>query len=90
MLEVNQDYLDCGQIQAKGTLGPTLISPVGSLNLTIRGNSDQKTNVTVNFFGQFKLKARDSWDGRPIEHEDRCLSTGKIEKEILEYISKKN
>lgn len=86
MLEADNQYLDCGNIKAQGVLGGPVISRAGSLNLTVRRAGDDANRVNVNFFGEFDLQARDAWDGRRVDYEGRCVSTGRLEQEILDYI----
>jgi hypothetical protein len=85
-IEANDEYLDCGDIKATGTIGRPVVDKYGSLNVTVREINKNSTKVNVNFFGEFKLKANDAWDGRPIATNGRCISTGKLEKNILAYI----
>lgn len=86
LIEANDKYLDCGNIKATGTLGDPSIEKYGSLNVTVRETNNNTTKVNVNFFGEFKLKANDAWDGRLITTKGRCVSTGKLENSILSYI----
>ena len=86
LIEANDKYLDCGDINATGTLGSPVIDKYGSLNVTVRKASNNSTRVNVNFFGEFKLKANDAWDGRLVTTKGRCVSTGKLESSILTYI----
>jgi len=86
LIEANDEYLDCGNIEATGTLGSPVIDKYGSLNVTVRSIDDNTTKVNVNFFGEYKLEARDAWDGRRVTSKGRCVSTGKLEKSILAYI----
>lgn len=88
LLKANDTYLDCGKHEATGTLGPPKIESFGSLNVTIRALTSTETRVNVNFFGEFKLEARDAWDGRTIVGTGRCVSTGQLEREILNYIGR--
>ncbi|TLU67342.1 hypothetical protein FE810_03405 [Thalassotalea litorea] len=80
------NFLDCGDIRASGTLGDARINKLGSLNVTVRATHDEKTKVNVNFFGEFKLYANDGWDGRLITAEGICVSSGKLEQNILDFI----
>jgi len=86
MLEANDQYVDCGNIDVQGVLGDPDITRAGSLNVTVRRAGDRTTRVNVNFFGAFELRARDAWDGREVYREGRCISTGHLEQEILDYI----
>ncbi|WP_054031211.1 hypothetical protein [Desulfatitalea tepidiphila] len=83
----NEDFLDCGDIKASGTLGSPVISKYGLLNLTVREINGNSTKVNVNFFGEFEIEANDAWDGRLIITKGQCVSTGKLENSILTYIS---
>lgn len=87
LIEVEgEKYLDCGQINVSGAMSQD-IDMLGSLNVTVRIISDQKTKVNVNFFGEYRVKGRDAWDGRSFETDGVCVSTGSVEKSILNYIS---
>lgn len=88
LLKTNDSYLDCGKPEATGTLGAPKIDSLGSLNVTVRSLGTNETKVNVNFFGEYKLEARDAWDGRPVIASGRCISTGQIEREILNYIAR--
>ena len=88
LIEANDEYLDCGEIKVSGTLGRPIIDQYGSLNLTVRDINSESTKVNVNFFGEFKLKASDAWDGRLVTSNGRCVSTGVLEKSILTYIGR--
>jgi len=88
LLKANDAYLDCGKPEATGTLGPPKIVSFGSLNVTVRSLGANETKVNVNFFGEYKLEARDAWDGRLIVGSGRCVSTGQMEREILNYIGR--
>jgi hypothetical protein len=88
LIKANDEYLDCGHIEATGTLEEPTIEKLGSLNVTVREIGANTTKVNVNFFGEFKLTARDAWDGRPIRGEGRCVSTGELEKSILDYVGR--
>ena len=86
LIEANSRLLDCGDIQVSGTLGSNNIEKYGSLNVTVRERGDEKTRVNVNFFGEYKLQAKDAWDGRIVTNSGRCVSTGSLESSILNYI----
>lgn len=88
LLKSNEAYLDCGKIKANGVLGKARVRRYGSLNVTVRSISPSETKVTVNFFGEYKLDARDSWDGRLVTADGPCVSTGVFETEILNYINR--
>ncbi len=87
-LETNSTYLDCGKIDVQGVLGQPTIRRLGSLNVTVRFASDTTTIVNVNFFGEFDLRARDAWDGRTISSEGKCVSTGELERKLLDYVGR--
>ncbi|WP_321468064.1 hypothetical protein [Halarcobacter sp.] len=86
LIEANDEFLDCGDIKATGTLGNPVIEKYGSLNVTIREKNENTTKVNVNFFGEFTLQANDAWDGHLVKTKGRCVSTGKLENNILTYI----
>jgi hypothetical protein len=86
LIEANDGYLDCGEIKATGTLGGAVIDKYGSLNVTVREIDQGTSKINVNFFGEFKLTANDAYDGRAITSSGSCVSTGKLEKDILTYI----
>ncbi len=86
LIKANDEFLDCGDIKTTGTLGSPIIDKYGSLNVTVRELNNNSTKVNVNFFGEFKLKAKDAWDGRLVTTKGRCVSTGKLESSILTYI----
>ena len=88
MLEADDKYLDCGSIRTQGFIGEPEISRSGSLNLTVRRIDEGSSRVNVNFFGEFDLKGNDAWDGRRVDHEGRCISTGLLERKILDYIGR--
>jgi len=88
LIKANDEYLDCGEIKVSGTLGGPIIDQYGSLNVTVREVNSDSTKVTVNFFGEFKLKANDAWDGRIVTTNGRCVSTGVLENSILTYIGR--
>lgn len=88
-LETSSTYLDCGDINISGVIGNPETQRYGALNVTVRSVGETSTRVTVNFFGEYKLQGNDKWDGRIVRYQGRCLSTGQIEKDILEYIDAK-
>jgi len=88
LLKASDEYLDCGKIEINGTLGPARVESYAALNVTVRGISEKETKVNANVFGEYKIDGKDAWDGRPISSNGRCVSTGKIEKDILNYIAK--
>lgn len=87
LLKASDAYLDCGKIEVSGTLGPARIESYASLNVTVRAVSDNETKVNANVFGNFDLDGRDAWDGRSVKSSGRCVSNGRLEKSILDYIS---
>jgi hypothetical protein len=87
-LKTDDEYLDCGKIEVSGTLGPARIESYASLNVTVRTASDNETKVNANVFGTFDLDGKDAWDGRSVKSSGRCVSNGKLEKSILDFIAK--
>ncbi len=85
-LAAGDRYLDCGVIDARGTRAEPRITRSGSLNVTVRELDEERTRVTVNFFGEFFLEAQDAWDGRPVRADGVCVSTGQLEQAVLDYI----
>jgi hypothetical protein len=85
-LRADEDLLDCGDIQVRGTIGETRINRSGSLNITVRERTSEQTLVNVNFFGEFELFARDAWDNRQVTAQGDCVSTGELERRILDFI----
>ena len=85
VLGTNDSYLDCGRVRFDGTYN-TRVERFGSLNVTVRLLSDSETKVTVNFFGEYRATAQDVWDGRRVSATGRCVSTGRLERTVLEYI----
>jgi hypothetical protein len=88
LLETNDTYLDCGQIDVKGAVEKHTIKRLGSLNVIIRSTNETTTTVNVNFFGEFDLRVRDPWDGRMVNTEGRCVSTGELERKILDFVGR--
>jgi hypothetical protein len=88
LIEANVEYLDCGNIKAKGIVGDPIIDKYGSLNVTVRSIDQNTTKVNVNFFGEYKLTAHDWWDNSLVTTSGRCVSTGQLEKSILAYIGR--
>lgn len=86
-LQADETLLDCGNIETQGTMNDPKIDRSGSLNVTVREHSDNRTAVNVNFFGDFQLVARDAWDGSAISTSGDCVSTGELERRILNFIS---
>lgn len=86
LLPANQNDVDCGELKVVGTMGKTNIVRYGALNLTVRPQAEKTTKVNVNFFGQMEVSSKDLWDARPVGHISNCVSTGNIEKEVLNYI----
>ena len=87
-LQADETFLDCGNIQTRGTVEPE-INRSGSLNVTVRENSDSQTTVNVNFSGDFEFFALDVWTSRTITTSGVCVSTGEIERWILDFIGNK-
>jgi isocitrate dehydrogenase len=50
LLETNDTYLDCGQMDIKGAVEKPTIKRFGSLNVTVRSASDTATVVNVNLW----------------------------------------
>lgn len=88
LMKANDEYLDCGKVEATGTLGPAQVESYAAVNVTVRGVTESETKVNANVFGEYKLAGRDAWDGRLITAGGRCVSTGKLEKNILNYIAR--
>ncbi|MDP6584446.1 MAG: hypothetical protein QF535_07300 [Anaerolineales bacterium] len=86
LINVGDNYLDCGNIKATGTRGDPIIDKYGSLNVTVRSIDQNTTKVSVNFFGEYTLTAYDLWDEHRISNSGSCVSTGELEKSILAYI----
>lgn len=85
-LKADEKLLDCGDIQVSGTMGEERINRSGSLNVTVREKSPHSTIVNVNFFGEFELFAIDAWDARQVTAHGDCVSTGELERNILNFI----
>jgi len=85
-LRANQsNCYDCGTAAQGGLLATHRINnPVGNFNVLIKKISDTKTKVTVNCF----LKATSSFTavGETQVNSLECVSTGALEKEILDYL----
>ena len=82
----NDGFLDCGDIKVSGTLNGANVHKYGSLNVTVRNRGERSTRVNVNFFGEFELSANDAWDGRLVKTHGECVSNGRLEKSVLDYI----
>lgn len=87
-LKADDKLLDCGDIQVSGTMGEERINRSGSLNVTVRERSPKSTMVNVNFFGEFKLVAIDAWDARQVTAQGDCVSTGELERKVLDFIGR--
>lgn len=85
-LGADKALLDCGDIQVRGTIGDARINRSGSLNVTVREKTREQTMVNVNFFGEFELFAQDAWDGSQVTAQGECVSTGELERRILDFI----
>jgi hypothetical protein len=88
-LEVNQNILDCGKIEHSGLLRAPAIIRAGTLNVTVREVEANKTRVNINFFGTYLIQGNDAWDASLVSSSGKCVSTGLLEKSILNSISKK-
>lgn len=86
LIKTDDKYLDCGEIDVSGTLNEPYIEKYGTLNVTVRSITDNETKINVNFFGEYKIRANDAWDGRLVTANGRCVSTGNLEKSIMSYI----
>lgn len=84
--KLDDKAMDCGVIDVSGILGDPSIEKIGTLNVTVRSINDNETKVNVNIFGEFRLQASDSWDGRLVTSSGSCVSTGSLEKSILHFI----
>ncbi len=89
LIEASDEYLDCGDIKTVSIYN-TKIDKYGSLNITVRSIDQNTTKVKVNFFGEFKLNGKDLWTEKTVTSNGRCISTGKLEKSILEYINREH
>ncbi|MBT3915975.1 MAG: hypothetical protein HN731_19245 [Rhodospirillaceae bacterium] len=87
-LRVSDAHLDCGEIKTTAILDQSM-SRAGTLNVTVRKLGLQKSQVNVNFFGEYVLSGKDFWDGRPVSKNGRCVSTGQLEREILNFIGRR-
>lgn len=81
------NYLECEKINVSGVMGEPRILRGGSLNMTLR-KVDAGTKVTINFFGEYEWSARDAWDGRDVRHRGNCISTGRLERKIFEFLAR--
>lgn len=90
LLTTNSAYLNCGKMKLHGFIKRPEIMRFGALNVTIRKVNASRTRVHVNFFGKYKLKGRDVWDGSTVIREGRCVSTGQLEKSIFAFLGVKN
>jgi len=87
LIKPDDNYFDCGKIYTSGGVSGLLnIEKQGSLNITVRRIDEQTTKVNVNFFSEYKANVRSSWDGHIVTSSGRCVSTGNVEKSILDYI----
>ncbi len=85
-LRTNQSgCLDCGTAANGGLLAThNITDPTGNFNILIKKISDTKTKVTVNCF--FKAISTFSAVGKTQVNSFDCVSTGLLEKEILDYL----
>ena len=88
LIAVDGEELDCGVIKAQSVPYLTVVKQ-GSFNATIRPKSSSQTVVSVNFFGTFDLTGRDGNRMVIISESGRCVSTGKIEAAVLDFIEEK-
>jgi hypothetical protein len=84
---VDESVLDSGEISMSGVLADPKIDRIATLNVTIRETPSGSNQATANFFGEFHAVGQDSWDARPVVAEGRCVSTGVIEQQFLDYMS---
>lgn len=86
----DSQLLDCGEFKVTGVIGKASIDKYGSLNVLVRSLSEDETRVSVNFFGEYKLQAKDIWERRDVTRTGQCLSTGELEQSILRAIGSEN
>ena len=86
-LKASDSLLDGGEIKATDLLRPAKIDKYGMLNVTVREKENNKSKVTVNFFGEFTLEGNDVWDASLVTAKGTCVSTGEVEGSILTYIA---
>jgi len=84
---VDETLLDCGDIKMSGVLQDPTVERFGTLNVTVRSVSASTSQATANFFGEFRAVGLDAWDARPVVAEGRCVSTGVIEQQFLDFVS---
>lgn len=77
---------DCGDISVSNTIYKGEMEKNGSLNVTIRSLSENRTRVNIYFFSDYNIKVQEVWAERTISRSGQCESTGKLEKSIFEYI----
>lgn len=81
---VRDNFMDCGTLSLNTIWTPTAIERYRMLNVTVRKKGENQSRVTVNFFGEFKAILNDMG---PVQvAAGRCVSTGKIEKSVLDFI----
>ena len=86
LIAANDRYLDCGNVNAKSIVGSPKIDKYVSLNVTVRSIDQSTTKVNVNVFGEYQLSAVEIFWERTFTASGRCVSTGKLEENILAYI----
>ncbi len=79
--------VDCGQISVSGTFHKGALVKNGVLNVTVRALTKERTKVNIYFFSDYSFKVQEIWNERFITSSGECLSTGKLERSILEYIA---
>ena len=83
----NMFWMDCGTVAEKPFGLQRFEDPRGNFNLLIKKIDDANTSVTVNCF--FKTTSKDYNMGELTSTEVKeCVSTGRLEKEILDYLGK--
>lgn len=77
---------DCGRIEVSGTYYKGTMIKKAVLNVTIRSLAEEKTRVNIYFFSDYDFKVQEIWNDRFVTSKGQCLSTGKLENSIFEYI----
>lgn len=85
----SEDYFDCGQAGANISTFQKFENPIGNFNILVKKIDDARTkivvntffSVTVNYYQHINMKFEKS-------EKINCNSTGVLEKELLDYISK--
>lgn len=88
-IQVGDKYLSCGVTSTSGFIGTPSVKQLGTLNVTVRHMGQNMTRINVNFFGEIEIKGRDQWDGSAIYWHGDCVSTGELERQILDYVTQK-